>query len=95
VQFSKGDSMFLISKHHTSGTTNGQSKHFIVRCGVVSGVMFHGVPIGDGVYKVEVQGVMLPKTSLMFPNSKDNPPQLLFKDVKGQFTHWGRGGGGG
>jgi hypothetical protein len=57
--------------------------------------MFHGVPIGDGVYKVEVQGVMLPKTSLMFPNSKDNPPKLLFKDVKGQFTHWGGGGGGG
>jgi hypothetical protein len=24
----------------------------------------------------------------MFPNSKDDPPQLLFKDVKGQFTLW-------
>jgi hypothetical protein len=50
--------------------------------------MFHGVPIGDGVYNVEVQGVMLPETSLMFPNSKDDLPQLLFKDVKGQFTLW-------
>jgi hypothetical protein len=31
--------------------------------GVVFGVasdMFHGVPIGNGVHKVEVQGVMLP-----------------------------------
>ncbi len=61
--------MFLMSKHHTSGTTGGQSKRFIVGCGVVFGVandMFHGVPIGNGVYKVEVQGVMLLETSLMF-----------------------------
>jgi hypothetical protein len=65
VQFAKGDLVFLMNKHHTSGTTNGQGKHFIARCGVVYGVagdMFHGVPIGDGVYKVEVQGVMLLKT---------------------------------
>ncbi len=51
-------------------------------------LVFHGVPIGNGVYKVEVKGVILLKTSLMFPNSKDDPPQLLFKDVKGQFTLW-------
>jgi hypothetical protein len=31
---------------------------------------------------------MLLKTSLMFPNSKDDLPQLLLKDVKGQFTLW-------
>jgi hypothetical protein len=64
VQFAKGDSMFLMSKHHTGGTTNGQGKRFIVGCGVVSDVvgdMFHGVLIGDGVYKVEVHGVMLLK----------------------------------
>jgi hypothetical protein len=80
-----------MSKRHTSGTTSGQGKHFIVRCGVVFGVvddMFHGVPIGDGVYKVEVQGVMLLETSLMFQNSKDDPPQLLLKDVKSQFRLW-------
>jgi hypothetical protein len=67
--------MFLMSKHHTSGTFGGQSKHFIVRCGVVFGVasdMFHGVPIGDGVHKVEVQGAMLLETFLMFSNSKDD-----------------------
>jgi hypothetical protein len=49
--------MFLMNKCHTSGTIGGQGKHFIVGCGVVSNVvgdMFHGVPIGDGVYKVEV-----------------------------------------
>jgi hypothetical protein len=91
VQFVKGDSMFLMSKHHTSGTIGGQSKHLIVRCGIVSGVasdMFHGVPIGNGVHKVEMQGVVLPKTFLMFSNSKDDLPQLLLKDVKGQFTLW-------
>jgi hypothetical protein len=47
-----------MSKCHISGTTGGQGKRFfIARCGVVSSVandMFHGVPIGDGVYKVEV-----------------------------------------
>ncbi len=80
-----------MNKCHTSGTIGGQSKHFIVRCGVVFGVvddMFHGVPIGDGLYKVEVQGVMLLETSLMFPNFKDDPPQLLLKDVKSQFRLW-------
>jgi len=46
-------------------------------------LVFHGVPNGNGVYKVEVQCVMLLETSLMFPNSKDDPPQLLLKDVKG------------
>jgi hypothetical protein len=32
--------------------------------------------------------VMLPKTSLMFPNFKDDPPQLLLKDTRGQFKLW-------
>ncbi len=31
---------------------------------------------------------MLPKTYLIFPNSKDDLPQLLLKDVKSQFTLW-------
>ncbi len=74
--------MFLMSNCHTSGTTGG----LIVGCGMVFGVasdMFHGVPIGNGVYKVEVQGVMLLETSLMFQNFKDDLPQLILKDVKG------------
>jgi hypothetical protein len=53
----KGDSVFLMNKRHTSGTIGGQGKYFIVGFGVVSGIvddMFHGVPIGNGVYKVEV-----------------------------------------
>jgi hypothetical protein len=36
--------------------------------------MFHGVVIENKVYKVEVHGVMLPKTTLIFPNMKDDPP---------------------
>jgi hypothetical protein len=48
--------------------------------------MFHGAFIVDGVYKVEVHGVILLKTTLFQPNFKDDPPQQLLKDVKGQFT---------
>ncbi len=48
MKFAKDDSMFLMSKCHTSGTTGGQGKRFfIARCGGVSSVasdMFHGVP---------------------------------------------------
>jgi hypothetical protein len=36
--------------------------------------MFNGVVIKDGVYKVEVHGVMLLETTLIFPNLKDDPP---------------------
>jgi hypothetical protein len=87
VQFDKGDSIFLLNKCHTTAT--GTKRH-IVASGVVSGVvgdMFHGVVIEDEVYKVEVHGVMLPKTTLIF-HMKDDPPQLLLKDVKSQFTFW-------
>jgi hypothetical protein len=69
--------------------TNG--KRHIVTSRVVSSVvddMFHEVIIADGVYKVEVWGVMLPETTLFQPNLKDDPPQLLLKDMKGQFTLW-------
>jgi hypothetical protein len=40
---------------------------------------FHGSRIGNGVYKVEVQGVMLADAPLPFPNNKDEPPQLFVK----------------
>jgi hypothetical protein len=55
---------------------------------VVANNMFHGVAIEDGVYKVEVHGVTLLKTTLIFPNMKDDLAHLLLKDVKGQFTLW-------
>ncbi len=67
------------------------TKCHIVANGVVFGVasnMFHGVVIEDGVYKVEVHGVMFIKTILIFPNMKDDLAHLLLKDVKGQFTLW-------
>jgi hypothetical protein len=38
------------------------------------------------VYKVEVHDVMLFNPTLMFPNAKDDLPQLFLKDLKGQFT---------
>jgi hypothetical protein len=38
--------------------------------------MFHGVHVGDNVYKVEVLAMMLPSTTLMFLDSKDDPPQF-------------------
>ncbi len=66
--------MFLLSKHHT--ITIGTKCHIIAN-GVVYGVasvLFHGVVIEDEVYKVEVHGVMLLKTTLIFPNMKDDPP---------------------
>jgi hypothetical protein len=74
VQFDKGDLVFLLSKHHT--ITIGTKLH-IAASGVVYGVagdMFHGVVTKDEVYKVEVHGVILPKTTLIFPNMKDDPP---------------------
>jgi hypothetical protein len=85
--------MFLTRKCHilASGIISSNGKCHIAASSVVSSVvgnMFHGVLIADGVYKVEVWVVMLPETTLFQPNLKDDPPQLLLKDVKGQFTLW-------
>jgi hypothetical protein len=44
---------------------------------------FHWVVIEEGAYKLEVHGVMLFETTLIFSNSKNNLAQLLLKDVKG------------
>jgi hypothetical protein len=88
VQFDEGDLVFLLSKRQT--ITIGMKRH-IAANGVVFGVasnMFHGVVIEDGVYKVEVHGVTLLKTTLIFPNMKDDVSHLLLKDVKGEFTLW-------
>ncbi len=74
MQFDKGDSLFLMSKCHTTTT---RTKHHIATSGAVFGVvgdMFNGVVIKDGVYKVEVHGVMLFETNSIFPSLKDDPP---------------------
>ncbi len=52
----------------------------------VLGDLFHGKKIIDGVYKLEVQGLMLLDASFPFPNYNDLFGQLLFKQVCGQFT---------
>jgi hypothetical protein len=57
-------------------------KHILVANEIVHGVprdTFHGFKIGDGVYKVEVQGVILADAPLPFLNNKDEPPQLFVK----------------
>ncbi len=58
---------------------------------IVYGVLrdlFHGAQIVDGLYKVEVSGLMLLDALLHFPNFKDDLLQLLLKQVQGQFTLW-------
>jgi hypothetical protein len=87
MQFGISDSIFLMNKAH-NGTTFGVGKCFITTHGVVSSVFgdIFTSPIGDGVYKVEVYGVMLPKQVLMFLTCKYDLPQLLVNDAKGQFT---------
>ncbi len=82
-----------MNKHHilANGIVLGNDKRHIATNGVISGVvgdMFHGALIADGVYKVEVQGVTFLKTTLFQPNFKGDHPQLLLKNVKGQFTLW-------
>jgi hypothetical protein len=82
-----------MSKCHVlvSGIIFGNGKCHIAASGVVFGVvgdMFHGSLIIDGVYKVDVYGVTLHETTLFQPHFKEDLPQLLLKDVKGQFTIW-------
>jgi len=48
----------------------------------VPGDLFHGRKIANGLYKVEVSWLM------PFLNYKDDPLQLLLKQVQGQFTFW-------
>jgi hypothetical protein len=79
VQFTIGEMVFLLHKHtHVAN---------VVIFGVV-GNLFHAKEIVDGVYKVEVQGLMLLDASFPFPNYNDSFGQLLFKQVCGQFTLW-------
>ncbi len=66
-------------------------KCFCVARAIVCGVpgnLFHGAKIVDGVYKVEVKALMLPDAPLIFQNYKDEPTQLLLKQMQGQFTLW-------
>jgi hypothetical protein len=54
----------------------------------VPGDLFHGTQIDDGLYKVEVYGLMLLDVPLPFPNHKDDSPQLELKQVQGRITLW-------
>lgn len=66
-------------------------KHILVANVVIFGVLgnlFHAKEIVDGVYKVEVRGLMFPNAPLPFPNHNNSLAQLLFKQVCGQFTLW-------
>jgi hypothetical protein len=50
------------------------------------GDSFHGTHFDDGLYKLEVRGLMLLDAPLPFPNHKDDLPQLELKQVQGQIT---------
>jgi hypothetical protein len=54
----------------------------------ILGDLFHGAQIENGLYKVEVFGLMLLDAPLPFLNYKDDPLQLFLKQVQGQFTLW-------
>jgi hypothetical protein len=63
LQFAKGEVVWLMKGHNITVS--------VVVAGVVGTNLFHGANIQDGVYKVEVCGVMLPNTPLPFPNHND------------------------
>ncbi len=50
--------------------------------------LFHGAQIANGLYKVEVFGLMLLDAPFHFLNLKNDPLQLLLKQAWGQFTLW-------
>jgi hypothetical protein len=54
----------------------------------VPGDSFHGTQIDNGLYKVEVCRLMLLDVPLLFPNHKDDPPQLELKKFKAE-SHCG------
>jgi hypothetical protein len=60
----------------------------VVVYGLPGKYLFHGAYLIDGVYKVEVDAMMLPNVPLPFPNYKDELAQLCLKQVQGQFTLW-------
>jgi hypothetical protein len=63
LQFAKGEAVWLMKGHNI--TFNA------IIAGVMGTNLFHGANIQDGVYKVEVCGVMLLKTPLPFPYHND------------------------
>jgi len=79
VQFAIGEMVFLLHKHTPVAN--------VVIFRVLSN-FFHAKEIVDGVYKVEVQGLMFLDASFPFPNYNDSFGQLLFKQVCGLFTLW-------
>ncbi len=85
VQFTLGEMVFLLHKCKLDGMGTPVA---IVVVSRVLGDLFHGAQIVDGLYKVEVFGLMFLDAPLPFPNYKDDPLQLLRKQVQGQFTLW-------
>jgi hypothetical protein len=76
--------VFLLHKCKLDGMGTLATSVVISR---VPGDLFDRAQIVDGLYKVEVFGLMLLDAPLPFPNYKDDPLQLL-KQVQGQFTLW-------
>jgi hypothetical protein len=77
--------VFLLHKCELDGMGTLAASAVVSR---VLGDLFHGAPIANGLYKVEVSRLMLLDAPLHFPNYKYDPLQLLLKQVQGQFTLW-------
>ncbi len=84
VQFTLGELVFLLHKCELDGMGTFATSAIIFG---ILGDLFHGRQIVDGLYKVEVFGLMLLDAPLPFPKYKDCL-QLLLKQVQGQFTLW-------
>lgn len=81
IQFVIGKMVFLLNKR--TPTTSA----------IVSRILrdlFHGKEIVDGVYKVEVRGLMFLDAPLPFPNHNNSLAQLLFEQVCGQYSPYGK-----
>ncbi len=85
VQFTLGELVFLLHKCELDGMGTFATSAIIFG---ILGDLFHGRQIVDGLYKVEVFGLMLLDAPLPFLNYKDDPLQLFLKQVQGQFTLW-------
>ncbi len=85
VKFTISEMVFLLHKCKPDGMGTPIASVVVF---VVLRDLFHGVQIVDDLYKVEVFGLMFPDAPLPFPNYKDDPLQLVLKQVQGQFTLW-------
>lgn len=74
MQFGIGDSMFLLNKRQIAGSA--------IVFGPPKKDMFHGVEIKEGVYKVEMKFVLIPRAPLPFLDYGDDSLQLCVKQVR-------------